>query len=233
MITDALELAADLADVHVEAAIVGRVAALQHVLVQKRLAQHFIGIAVKGVEQAKFAAGQARVLRAMAGGSTRVELLGRTLAHPILLAPVAFQRMAHPDGELAMAYAAAAQSAGIILSTQASLPMETVAQAARMRIGSLPHEEVWVAYVDNRNRLISWEKAMKGTVDASAVYPRDIMERALALKATGFIMVHNHPGGEPSPSGADTGADTSVDAAAAQPASEPLAETAAAATNRL
>ena len=72
-----------------------------------------------------------RVLRAMAGGSTRVELLGRTLAHPILLAPVAFQRMAHPDGELAMAYAAAAQSAGIILSTQASLPMETVALAAR------------------------------------------------------------------------------------------------------
>jgi len=72
-----------------------------------------------------------RVLRAMAGGSTRVELLGHTLAHPILLAPVAFQRMAHPDGELAMAYAAAAQSAGIVLSTQASLPMETVAQAAR------------------------------------------------------------------------------------------------------
>ena len=88
------------------------------------------------------------------------------------------------------------------LREQLSSP-QAVAQAARMRIGSLPHEEVWVAYVDNRNRLISWEKAMKGTVDASAVYPRDIMERALALKATGFIMVHNHPGGEPSPSGAD------------------------------
>lgn len=72
-----------------------------------------------------------RVLRAMAGGSTRVQLLGRTLAHPILLAPVAFQRMAHPDGELAMAYAAAAQSAGIVLSTQASLPIEAVAQAVR------------------------------------------------------------------------------------------------------
>ena len=40
-------------------------------------------------------------------------LLGRTLAHPILLAPVAFQRLAHPDGELAMAYAAAALGAGV------------------------------------------------------------------------------------------------------------------------
>jgi 4-hydroxymandelate oxidase len=45
---------------------------------------------------------------------------GRTLAHPILLAPVAFQRLAHPDGELASAYAAAAQGAGLVLSTQAS-----------------------------------------------------------------------------------------------------------------
>ncbi|ODS70796.1 MAG: alpha-hydroxy-acid oxidizing enzyme [Acidovorax sp. SCN 65-28] len=70
-----------------------------------------------------------RVLRPLAGGHTRVPLLGRTLAHPILLAPVAFQRMAHPDGELAMAYAAAALGAGVVLSTQASVSVESVAQA--------------------------------------------------------------------------------------------------------
>ena len=70
-----------------------------------------------------------RVLRSLAGGHTRVPLLGRTLAHPILLAPVAFQRMAHPDGELAMAYAAAALGAGVVLSTQASVSVESVAQA--------------------------------------------------------------------------------------------------------
>lgn len=72
-----------------------------------------------------------RVLRPLAGGHTRVELLGRTLAHPILLAPVAYQRLAHPDGELASAIAASAQQAGFILSTQASLPLETVAAAVR------------------------------------------------------------------------------------------------------
>ena len=70
-----------------------------------------------------------RVLRPLAGGHTRVPLLGRTLAHPILLAPMAFQRLAHPDGELAMAYAAAALGAGVVLSTQASVSLESVAQA--------------------------------------------------------------------------------------------------------
>ena len=39
-----------------------------------------------------------RVLQPLSGGHTRVQLLGRTLAHPILLEPVAFQSMAHPDG---------------------------------------------------------------------------------------------------------------------------------------
>ena len=70
-----------------------------------------------------------RVLRPLAGGHTRVHLLGRTLAHPIMLAPVAFQCLAHADGELAMAYAAAALGAGVVLSTQASVPLEAVAQA--------------------------------------------------------------------------------------------------------
>ncbi len=69
-----------------------------------------------------------RVLQPLAGGHTRVPLLGRTLAHPILLAPVAYQRMAHPDGELATAHAAAALGAGLVLSTQASAPLEAVAR---------------------------------------------------------------------------------------------------------
>ena len=79
-----------------------------------------------------------RVLRTTAGGHTRVELLGRTLAHPILLAPVAYQRMAHPDGELATAVAAAAQGAGMVLSTQASTPLEEVAQVYRHMANSPP-----------------------------------------------------------------------------------------------
>jgi 4-hydroxymandelate oxidase len=74
---------------------------------------------------------QPRVLRDLSGGHTRVSLLGRELAHPFLLAPIAYQRLAHPDGELAVAYAAAAQDTGLILSAQASVTMEAVAQAMR------------------------------------------------------------------------------------------------------
>ena len=70
-----------------------------------------------------------RVLRPLASGHTRVTLLGRDLAHPILLAPVAFQRLAHPDGEIASALAASALQAGLVLSTQASTPLEDVARA--------------------------------------------------------------------------------------------------------
>ena len=72
---------------------------------------------------------QPRVLQALSGGHTRVQLLGRTLAHPILLAPVAYQAMAYPDGELATAHAAAALGAGLVLSTQSSVALEPVAQA--------------------------------------------------------------------------------------------------------
>ena len=70
-----------------------------------------------------------RILRRLAAGSTRTTLLGRSLAHPILLAPVAFQRLAHADGELACAHAAAAQGAGMVVSTQASISLERIASA--------------------------------------------------------------------------------------------------------
>lgn len=70
-----------------------------------------------------------RVMRTLAGGHTRIELLGRTLAHPVLVAPMAYQSLAHPLGELATALAAAALGAGLVLSTQASTRLEHVARA--------------------------------------------------------------------------------------------------------
>lgn len=70
-----------------------------------------------------------RVLRPVAGGHTGTTVLGRSWAHPIFLAPVAYQKLAHPDGELATAYAAAAQEAGMVLSMQASVMLEEVSQA--------------------------------------------------------------------------------------------------------
>jgi len=67
----------------------------------------------------------------VAGGHCRTTLFGRELPSPVLLAPVAWQKLFHPDGELATAYAASALGAGMVLSTLASCQIEDVAAAAR------------------------------------------------------------------------------------------------------
>lgn len=70
-----------------------------------------------------------RVLRDCTQGTTAIRLLGEDFRHPILLAPVAFHKLAHPDGELATAQAASALEAGLVVSTLASQPLEAIAAA--------------------------------------------------------------------------------------------------------
>ena len=126
-----------------------------------------------------------RVLRPLAGGHTRVSLLGRTLAHPILLAPIAFQRLAHPDGELAMAYAAAALGAGVVLSTQASVTLEGVAEAVLLDSGRGPlwfqlylqHDRGFTRDLVLRAETAGYE-ALVLTVDAPSSGVRDRERRA-------------------------------------------------------
>jgi 4-hydroxymandelate oxidase len=68
-----------------------------------------------------------RVLRNLRGGHTRCRLLGREWPMPLLVAPMAHQCWAHPDGEAGMALAAAAQGCGLVLSHQTSTPLQEVA----------------------------------------------------------------------------------------------------------
>ena len=70
-----------------------------------------------------------RVLGGMRAVDTATTLLGRPLPWPVLVAPMALQRLAHPDGEVAMALAASAMGAGLVLGSQASTAIETVASA--------------------------------------------------------------------------------------------------------
>jgi 4-hydroxymandelate oxidase len=70
-----------------------------------------------------------RVLRDVASVDTRVTLLGRELAFPILLAPTAYQRVLHPDGEIATARGAAAAGATLIVSVGTTTPIREVAAA--------------------------------------------------------------------------------------------------------
>ena len=61
---------------------------------------------------------------------TRVRLLGRELPFPILLAPTAYQKLTHPDGELATARGAGAADATMVVSTMSNVTLEDVAAAA-------------------------------------------------------------------------------------------------------
>lgn len=71
-----------------------------------------------------------RVLRPVGTRTTSTTVLGSPVGLPVLVAPMAFQRLAHPDGELATARAAAAGGSLMIASTLATAPLEEVAAAA-------------------------------------------------------------------------------------------------------
>ena len=64
-------------------------------------------------------------------------------------------------------------------------------------------EQFRILFLDKRNQLITDELQQTGTVDQAPVYPREVVKRALELSATAIILVHNHPGGDPTPSRAD------------------------------
>jgi 4-hydroxymandelate oxidase len=75
---------------------------------------------------------RSRVLVDVSHVDTTTTLFGRTLAHPILLAPTAYHKLVHPDGEVATAQGAAAARATMILSSFATMPVEAVARATSM-----------------------------------------------------------------------------------------------------
>lgn len=77
-----------------------------------------------------------RPLRDLRGGHTQLNLFGQTLAHPLLLAPIAYQRLFHPQGEAASAMAAVAQGGQSVISSLASQHFTDIVQAAQA--GSTP-----------------------------------------------------------------------------------------------
>ncbi len=66
-----------------------------------------------------------------------------------------------------------------------------------------PNEVFAVLYLDNRHRVIKFDRAFAGTIDGTSVYPRVIVKRALELNAAAVIFSHQHPSGVAEPSQAD------------------------------
>jgi len=67
----------------------------------------------------------------------------------------------------------------------------------------LKKEVFKVMFLDSQNHVVGIEDLFQGTVNASAVYPREIVQKAINHNAAALIFVHNHPAGNPQPSDND------------------------------
>lgn len=66
-----------------------------------------------------------------------------------------------------------------------------------------PQEVFACLFLDNRHRVIAFEELFRGTIDGSAVHPREVVRRALGHNAAAVIFAHNHPSGVAEPSQSD------------------------------
>ncbi|HVN38420.1 MAG TPA: DNA repair protein RadC [Myxococcota bacterium] len=73
----------------------------------------------------------------------------------------------------------------------------------RLQLGARPHEVFGVVFLDAQNRLLAFEDMFRGTLTQTSVYPREVVKRALELRAAAVILAHNHPSGAAEPSRAD------------------------------
>jgi len=71
------------------------------------------------------------------------------------------------------------------------------------QIGELPHEEFWIVYLNNSNKVMHKSQLSKGGITGTLVDVRLVLKQALELGAVGLILAHNHPSGTLKPSIAD------------------------------
>jgi 4-hydroxymandelate oxidase len=121
-----------------------------------------------------------RVLADLSSAHTRISLLGQELDYPILLAPAAYQRLVHPDGELATIEAASAMKALTVVSTEASVSLEDLAARATGPLWFqlyVQHDRGFTEELINRASSAGY-RALVVTVDAPINGVRDRERRA-------------------------------------------------------
>lgn len=121
-----------------------------------------------------------RVLGEVTGGHTRLSLFGHVYDHPVFLAPVAYQKLFHTEGEMATALGAAVTQTLMVLSTLSTTSMEDVARAHGTSL--------WFQLYLQRDRAVSLElirraeregyRAIMVTVDAPLAGIRNREQRA-------------------------------------------------------
>lgn len=81
-------------------------------------------------------------------------------------------------------------------------------------LSDLPHEEFWVLYLNNNNRIMHQGRLSQGGINGTLVDVRIVLRQALEYGAVALILAHNHPSGNLQPSGSDKALTTKIKKAA-------------------
>ena len=73
----------------------------------------------------------------------------------------------------------------------------------RMHCAGMVAEVFGVIFLDNRHRILQSRELFRGTIDGCSVAPREVVRAVIEANAAAVILYHNHPSGNPEPSGAD------------------------------
>lgn len=80
---------------------------------------------------------------------------------------------------------------------------ETTARYLQLQLAASAWEEFSAIWLDNRHRVISFDKLFRGTINGASVHPREVVRAAIEHNAAAAIFAHNHPSGVAEPSQAD------------------------------
>ena len=80
---------------------------------------------------------------------------------------------------------------------------DAVREYLGLTLRGLEHEAFVALFLNSQHRLITADMMFRGTVNQTAVYPREVLKHALKFNAAAVILSHNHPSGNPEPSEAD------------------------------
>ncbi|MFK7974514.1 MAG: DNA repair protein RadC [Halioglobus sp.] len=92
---------------------------------------------------------------------------------------------------------------GRLLSTDVLSSPAITRQFLLTKLAPYNREVFAVLFLTAQHQVIKYEEMFQGTLDGAAVYPREIVKRALELNAAAVILSHQHPSGKPEPSAAD------------------------------
>ena len=80
---------------------------------------------------------------------------------------------------------------------------EDIYEYVHYEMEHLDHEELRILCLDSKRYVIAEDLVYKGTINTSSIRVAEIFKRPLLLNAAGFVLVHNHPSGDATPSAAD------------------------------